>query len=257
MLVTLFALCTAVPLAAQAQGAGFSPITTEKIAELESMHEQAIDFLLKNDFQGAVRTYSDILLMEPDDETAYTGLGQIYMIQGRYKLAHESFKNALDINPDNQVALAGVRKIMDPDGLEGMTSKTETETEPYLKPAAIKPAPMRARIVPAPQADISKRQSAAKVKKGYLSPKPAELVQKPVPVFKNKPVNRLGRVGLLHAQRMQMALKKAGFYSGPVNGMIGGSTKSAVRDFQKQFGIVPSGRMTSVTWDKLSQYLSR
>ena len=228
----------------------FGSVTPEKIAELESMHQQAMDSLLKNDFQGAIRAYSDILLMEPDDETAYTGLGQIYMIQGHFKKAHEAFQRALDINPENEVALVGVQRILDPDGTEGMVSRLQAQTEPLLPEAA---APLQAVSAPvsAPQAGMAPRQSAVKAKKGYVSPAPA-----PRPASqKVRRSPRLGRLGLLHAQRLQMALRKAGFYSGPVNGMIGSQTKSAIRDFQNKFGIQPSGRMTSATWSKLSEYL--
>ncbi len=254
--LSTFILCVSLASAAWAQPNGFGSITPEKIAELESMHQQASDFLIQNDFQGALRTYSDILLMEPDDETAYTGLGQIYMVQGKYKKAHEAFQSALNINPDNQVALSGIRRIMDPDGVEGMVSKLELETESY-RAAAIKPAPMRARIVPAPQAEMASRQSAVKVKKGYISPVPPTPAVKVAPTpARKRQVLRLGRVGLLHAQRAQMALRRAGFYKGAVNGMIGASTKASLREFQKNFGITPSGRLTPATLSKLSEYLS-
>lgn len=244
--------------AAQAQS-GFSSVTPERVAELEMMHQRAMDSLLKNDFQGAIRAYSDILLVEPDDETAYTGLGQIYLVQGHYKEANEAFRNALHINSENEVALAGIRKIMDPDGVEGMTSRVETENEGMFQ-AAVEMAAATPGAPPleAPAqsyAGAEKRLSAVKIKKGTLISKPAP---KPsAPVLSAAPrAPRPGKLGLLHAQRTQMALKNAGFYSGPVNGLIGGSTKKAIREFQKSFGIEASGRMTAVTWTKLSEYLN-
>ena len=240
-----------------AQPNGFGAVTPEKIAELESMHQQAIDFLIQNDFQGAVRTYSDILLMEPDDETAYTGLGQIYMVQGRYKQANEAFKNALNINSDNQVALAGIRKIMDPDGVEGMVSAPEIRAESDQAEAkAIMNAASAARLAAppikvstAPSLGMAKRQTAVKVKKDYVSPKPAAVVKKSGSIH-------LGRVGLLHAQRAQMALRMAGFYRGRVNGMVGPATKTSIRDFQRNFGIDSNGKLSPATLTKLSEYLS-
>ncbi len=254
--ISVFITCLGFASAGWAQPNGFGGVSPEKVAELESMHQQAIDFLIMNDFQGAVRTYSDILLMEPDDETAYTGLGQIYMVQGRYKQANNAFQNALNINGDNQVALAGIRKIMDPDGLEGMTSKPEIAAETYLPPPIPSAEPIIAAT--APPADMAKRQSAVKVKKGYVSPAPI-LKSTPTPITAKKRTGssaHLGRLGLLHAQRAQMALRIAGFYRGPVNGMIGPATKASIRDFQKSFGIVSSGRLTPVTMEKLTEYLS-
>lgn len=231
-----FAAGAAVVPTALAQPSGFGAVTPEKVAELEAMHQQAMDSLLKNDFQAAIRVYSDILLLEPDDETAYTGLGQIYMIQGHFEKAHEVFESALQINPYNEVALLGIQRIMDPDGVKGVISRYQAQTEPPLPAQA--PAPS-----PAPQALMAKRRSAVKAKKSI-----------PLPAKRNAP--RLGKLGLLHAQRVQMALRKAGFYEGPVNGMIGANTKEALREFQKDFGIETSGRVTSATWAKLSEYLT-
>lgn len=37
------------------------------------------------------------------------------MIQGNFARAEDAFKNALHINPDNEVALLGLQKIHDPD----------------------------------------------------------------------------------------------------------------------------------------------
>lgn len=237
-------------------------VTTEHIAELEALHERAMDSLLKNDFQGAIRMYSDILLLEPDDETAYTGLGQIYLILGHFKKAHEAFREALEINPENEVALIGIQRILDPDGTEGMVSRLQAETEAYL-PAAAPAETLRAPEA-APRASMAKRQGALKAKKGSFFSAPAwkapeakkapEAAPASVPV-KIRYAPRPGRLGLLHAQRVQMALRQAGFYEGPVNGMLGPITKGALKNFQEEFGLEPSGRVDPPTWAKLSDYL--
>ena len=233
-------LCAGLSSQASAQPDNFG-VTPERVAQLEAMHEQAMNYLVQNDFQAAIRAYSDILLMEPDDETAYTGLGQIYAVQGHFKKANDAFQSALNINPYNQVALMGIKSMMDPDGVEGMVSANQAVDEP---------APLSA---PAPLAlnGMEKRQGAVKAKKGlapFFAPAPA-----PAPMKRR--TARMGKLSLLHAQRLQMALKKSGFYKGPVNGMIGARTKNAVKQFQKNFGIQPSGRFTSATWSKLSEYL--
>jgi tetratricopeptide (TPR) repeat protein len=199
-----------------AQSSLFTTVTSEKVAQLETLHQQATDLLLRNDFQAAIRIYSDILLMEPDDETAYTALGQIYLVLGQYKRSHEAFRNALHINPDNQVAANGIQKIMDPDGVEGMITPEEALSE------APAPAPLR-------------RTSVALTPRGPV---------------------KSGRTGLLNAQRIQMALKNAGFYHGQVNGLIGGSTKKAVVSFQEEMKLPATGRVTSDTWRVLSAQLS-
>ena len=263
--ISLFSVaCTACFVSgAAAQPGGFAAVTPEKIAELETMHQQAIDSLIKNDFQSAIRAYSDILLMEPDDETAYTGLGQIYTILGHYKKAHEAFQNALQINPDNEVALSGIQKIMDPDGAEGMTNPRQIEVEAAL--ADIPPTSSRVELpepfdlAPAPGAPMDKRALAVKLKKGTPTSKPRPaVVAKPVvarPYIQTRRVAAL-KPGLLHAQRAQMALRNSGYYRGPVNGLLGGTFKRSLREFQQVFGIEPTGNITQNTWSKLSEYLT-
>ncbi|OGW83810.1 MAG: hypothetical protein A3C47_01060 [Omnitrophica bacterium RIFCSPHIGHO2_02_FULL_51_18] len=90
-------------------------ISDASISQIDALHTKAEGQIVENDFRGAVRTYEDILLVEPDDEAAYTNLGRIYMILGDTQKAAECFQNALHINPDNEGALFGIEKIRDPD----------------------------------------------------------------------------------------------------------------------------------------------
>ena len=73
-----------------AEAGGMTTVTRQQISQLEEMHKQAANYLLVDDFPSAIRAYTDILLMEPDDETAYTSLGGIYLIQGQNKKAREA-----------------------------------------------------------------------------------------------------------------------------------------------------------------------
>jgi Flp pilus assembly protein TadD len=86
-----------------------------QILTLETMHGDAEKLVIEGRFREAVRVYSDIILVEPDDETAYANMGHAYMILGDYGRARQAFMNALHINPDNQVAYLGMQKIIDPD----------------------------------------------------------------------------------------------------------------------------------------------
>ena len=226
----LLILCSMVVLltgtTCHAEPKNITTVSMDHITQFEVMHQQAIDSLIKNDFQGAMRTYSDILLTEPDDETAYTGLGQIYMVMGQLKKAHEAFKNALDINPDNDVALQGIQRIMDPDGVEGMVNRAQAEglTEAViLDPGFAPPARRNARLEPV---TLKKRAP-----KGF-------------------------RLGLMNAQRVQMCLKNAGVYDGPVNGMINRQTKDAVKRFQAKRGFEQTGRVDPITRQALLPHLA-
>jgi len=56
-------------------------------------------------------------------------------------------------------------------------------------------------------------------------------------------------------KRIQIALKKAGFYNGPVDGKIGRNTKNAIKEFQNKNGLEADGVVGKKTWVALSKYL--
>jgi peptidoglycan hydrolase-like protein with peptidoglycan-binding domain len=57
------------------------------------------------------------------------------------------------------------------------------------------------------------------------------------------------------AIEIQTALKKAGFYKGPLDGQIGTQTKEALKKFQGANKINPDGVVGSRTWQLLLKYL--
>jgi len=57
------------------------------------------------------------------------------------------------------------------------------------------------------------------------------------------------------AIEIQTALKKAGFYKGPLDGQIGTQTKEALKKFQAANKINPDGVVGSRTWQLLLKYL--
>ena len=56
-------------------------------------------------------------------------------------------------------------------------------------------------------------------------------------------------------EKVQTALKNAGFYNGKVDGKIGAGTKSAIVDFQKSKGLNADGKVGRKTWEALKQNL--
>ena len=222
--------------ACSAEPHGLTSVTPDEIAQLETMHQQATDFLLKNDFQAALRVYSDIVLVEPDDETAYTGLGQIYMVLGQTKKAHDAFQNALQIDPNNEVAIMGIQKIMDPDGVEGMTGPREMQENPAVVPQGTLTV----------HTFIDPGHKAWQKSDGRWGPMRARKAGQPAGGT---------RVGKLHAQRVQMALRNAGIYQGAIDGMMGVNVQHALRNFQKQHGLENTGTVNIATWNALVSYL--
>jgi peptidoglycan hydrolase-like protein with peptidoglycan-binding domain len=55
-------------------------------------------------------------------------------------------------------------------------------------------------------------------------------------------------------KELQLALKKAGYYKGDVDGQIGSKTKDAIKKFQSANGLNPDGVIGSRTWQLLSKY---
>ncbi len=55
--------------------------------------------------------YENKILQNPDDDVAYANLGYAYLILGDTLKAQSAFKNALSINPYNQIAMNGLKLI--------------------------------------------------------------------------------------------------------------------------------------------------
>ena len=56
-------------------------------------------------------------------------------------------------------------------------------------------------------------------------------------------------------EKVQSALKAAGFYTGKVDGKLGSGTKAAIVAFQKSKGLRADGVIGRKTWDALKQFL--
>ncbi len=57
-------------------------------------------------------------------------------------------------------------------------------------------------------------------------------------------------------KQIQTALKNAGYDPGPIDGRIGKSTRTAIKDFQKANNLAADGKVGKQTWNILSQYLN-
>ncbi len=58
----------------------------------------------------------------------------------------------------------------------------------------------------------------------------------------------------ISVEKIQLALKNAGFYTEPANGRPDGKTKEAVRAFQKSSGLEADGLVGAKTWAKLKRF---
>ena len=84
--------------------------------QISVLHRKADKLVVENKFHQAIELYLEIILLEPDDDLAYANMGQAYLILGDTDHAKQSFIQALNINPKNDPAYFGLKKIADPDG---------------------------------------------------------------------------------------------------------------------------------------------
>ena len=70
----------------------------------------------------------------------------------------------------------------------------------------------------------------------------------------SKKYNNIIRVNASPGQ-VQIALKKAGYYDGAIDGKIGSNTKSAIMQFQKDNGLKADGVIGRQTWEKLQSHV--
>ncbi|MBI4373110.1 MAG: peptidoglycan-binding protein [Candidatus Omnitrophica bacterium] len=54
---------------------------------------------------------------------------------------------------------------------------------------------------------------------------------------------------------IQKALAEAGFYKGPIDGIVGKKTRAAIRAFQEKHDLKPDGVAGPKTWEKLKAYV--
>lgn len=55
--------------------------------------------------------------------------------------------------------------------------------------------------------------------------------------------------------QVQIALKKAGYYTGAIDSKLGANTKKAIASFQREHGLNPDGVVGQRTWLELKQYI--
>ena len=59
----------------------------------------------------------------------------------------------------------------------------------------------------------------------------------------------------VNPDQVQLALKNAGYYNGPVDGKLGEKTKRAIAEFQKAHNLNADGVIGKKTWNTLKTYL--
>lgn len=115
---------TATPVASK-PGPGPAPATgstppppPSKAALMASYLRRSQEFETKQDFPKAILELRDALKMDPTNSTCHSRLGVIYLKTKQATMAKIHFNKALELNPQDEVALEGKRR------LEGSNAKS-------------------------------------------------------------------------------------------------------------------------------------
>ncbi|MDX2230718.1 MAG: J domain-containing protein [Leptolyngbyaceae cyanobacterium bins.349] len=97
---------------------------------------RAEGYAAKNNFAQAVLELRDALQMDPRNSRCHALLGNIYLKQNQATMARIHFDKALEIEPQNEMALAGKQTLES----QKTVGKPPTSTAPAAKPGAKAPA---------------------------------------------------------------------------------------------------------------------
>ncbi|MBW4464110.1 MAG: tetratricopeptide repeat protein [Pegethrix bostrychoides GSE-TBD4-15B] len=95
---------------------------------------RAAGFETKQDYPRAILELRDALKLEPTNSACHSQLGVIYLKTNQATMAKIHFNKALELNPEDAVALEGKRR------LEGPSAKSDPKAKAASKPGASKPA---------------------------------------------------------------------------------------------------------------------
>ena len=95
---------------------------------------------------------------------------------------------------------------------------------------------------------VEQKQVVAEVPSAQIEEAPPVYI----PVTASKPA-----AGSLTKKDIQLALKKAGYYTGVVDGQIGRNTRKAIKAFQKANGLTVDGIAGAKTKELLATYLTQ
>jgi len=80
------------------------PRNLEGVGTLEAARAKyrqgEFDLAYYNNFLGAIRKFSDAVIIKPDEPTFYLGLGKALEYKGRPEQAEAAYRTALDLNPE-------------------------------------------------------------------------------------------------------------------------------------------------------------
>lgn len=77
----------------------------ESLTKVNALNRQGEDLFVKGDWEGALKSFTKALEIDPNFATGHNNLGVLYWQAGETKKALEHSKKALEINPNNRDAI--------------------------------------------------------------------------------------------------------------------------------------------------------
>lgn len=101
-----------------------APPTRESL--IAAYFRRAQEFELKQDFPGAIRELREALRIEPMNSDCHSRLGLIYVKTNQITMAKIHFNKALELNPQDAIALEGKQKLESPNS-KGTAKKPDAK----------------------------------------------------------------------------------------------------------------------------------
>jgi tetratricopeptide (TPR) repeat protein len=84
--------------------------------DVSSLAQKAIEEALSSNWEGAIAKNQEILLQNPNDLEAKNRLAKAYLESGKIEVAKKLYREVLEIDPYNQIALKNLKRV---EGLNG------------------------------------------------------------------------------------------------------------------------------------------
>lgn len=110
----IYTSSTATANQASNPAAAAPPPQARPLSVADQYYRRAEEFMAKNNFAKAILELRDALQIEPNNSRCHSLMGMIYLKQNQATMAKIHFNKALQLNPQDPIALEGKQKLEQP-----------------------------------------------------------------------------------------------------------------------------------------------
>lgn len=182
--------------------------------------ELAISLAMQSRWEDAVNVNRNILELFPNDVDAYNRLGRAHTELGRYKDARESYRRAVEIDPNNAIAQKNLAKLGNV-SVEAVPVATAEKVDPHLFIAEMGKTGIANLVRPAPKEQLATIAVGDQV---YLKPEGRALL------VQNGRGDYLGQVEPRVSQRLIDLMKGGNRYAAAVVSLEDNNVRVILRE---------------------------